>query len=299
VHTFKTGVQEHAGESVAATGQASARVSSPSRPQTRGWSDVLGAFAPNRVVSKTTIRLIVVVQVGILLLVWATSSYPFLPKPMAVLSAFADLWSHEGLGQELATSFTLNLQAMAWTTVISLGLAYLTVVPAFRPIVLAISKGRFLGMVGLTFFFTLILSSGHRLKVGLLVFGVSVFFVTSMVDVVAQVPKEKFDLARTLRMGEWRVVWEVIVLGRADAAFDVMRQNAAMGWMMLTMVEGISRSEGGVGALLLNQNKHFRLEAVFAIQICILLIGLVQDYSIGLAKKFICPYADLQLERRS
>jgi len=41
----------------------------------------------------------------------------------------------------------------------------------------------------------------------------------------------------------------VIVLGRADAAFDAMRQNAAMGWMMLTMVEGISRSEGGIGGL--------------------------------------------------
>ncbi len=298
MHTPKTGTQEQAGESMAAAAPATAKAPVASRPKDRGWSDILGAFAPNRVVSKTTIRLIVVVQVGILLLVWATSSYPFLPKPMAVLSAFTDLWNHEGLGQELLTSFTLNVQAMAWTTLISLGLAYLTVVPAFRPIVLAISKGRFLGMVGLTFFFTLILSSGHRLKVGLLVFGVSVFFVTSMVDVVAQVPKEKFDLARTLRMGEWRVVWEAIVLGRADAAFDVMRQNAAMGWMMLTMVEGISRSEGGVGALLLNQNKHFRLEAVLAIQICILLIGLVQDYAIGLAKKFICPYADLQLERR-
>jgi len=88
------------------------------------------------------------------------------------------------------------------------------------------------------------------------------------------------------------------VLGRADAAFDAMRQNAAMGWMMLTMVEGISRSEGGIGALLLNQNKHFRLEAVFAIQIAILLIGLFQDYSLGLAKKFLFPYADLQLEKR-
>ncbi len=291
----KAGTEENSDAAMTASEQSKGTISS--RPQISAWRDILGAFAPNRAVSKTTIRLIAVVQVGILLLVWATSSYPFLPKPMAVLSAFTDLWNHEGLGQELVTSFTLNLQAMAWTTVISLGLAYLTVVPAFRPTVLAISKGRFLGMVGLTFFFTLILSSGHRLKVGLLVFGVSVFFVTSMIDVVAQVPKERFDLARTLRMGEWRVVWEVIVLGRADAAFDVMRQNAAMGWMMLTMVEGISRSEGGVGALLLNQNKHFRLEAVFAIQICILLIGLVQDYGIGLAKKFICPYADLQLER--
>jgi NitT/TauT family transport system permease protein len=215
-----------------------------------------------------------------------------------VWRAFVDLWNHEGLGQELIVSFLLNVQAMAWATLISLALAYLTVVPFFQPIAQAASKGRFLGMVGLTFFFTVIFASGHRLKVSLLVFGVAVFFVTSMIDVVAQVPKEKFDLARTLRMGEWRVVWEVIVLGRADAAFDAMRQNAAMGWMMLTMVEGISRSEGGVGALLLNQNKHFRLEAVFAIQIAILVIGMMQDYVLGLAKTFLFPYAGLQLEKR-
>lgn len=260
--------------------------------------EVLAAFSPNRVISRAAFRFIVVFQVAVLLVVWATSTYVFLPKPMGVWRAFLDLWNHEGLGQELIVSFLLNVQAMAWATVISLVLAYLTVVPFFQPIVNAISKGRFLGMVGLTFFFTVIFSSGHALKVSLLVFGVSVFFVTTMIDVVAQVPKEKFDLARTLRMGEWRVVWEVIVLGRADIAFDAMRQNAAMGWMMLTMVEGISRSEGGVGALLLNQNKHFRLEAVFAIQIAILLIGLFQDYALGLVKKFLFPYADLQLEKR-
>ncbi len=250
-------------------------------------------FAPNRVVSKNTLRIIITFEVAVLLIVWATSTYTFLPKPPDVYRAFLDLWAHEGLGQELITSFLLNVQAMALATVLSLGLAYLTVVPALRPIILAISKGRFLGMVGLTFFFTLLFGSGHHLKVSLLVFGVSVFFVTTMVDVVAQIPKEKFDLARTLRMGEWRVVWEVVVLGRADAAFDAMRQNAAMGWMMLTMVEGISRSEGGIGALLLNQNKHFRLEAVLAIQISILILGLFQDYVLGVAKKFLFPYADL------
>src|SRR5436309_11105234 len=121
---------------------------------------------------------------------------------MDVWRAFVDLWTHEGLGQELIVSFLLHVQAMAWATLISLGLAYLTVVPVFQPIALAVSKGRFLGMVGLTFFFTIIFSSGHRLKVSLLVFGVAVFFVTSMIDVVAQIPKEKFDLARTLRMGD-------------------------------------------------------------------------------------------------
>jgi NitT/TauT family transport system permease protein len=260
--------------------------------------DLLASFSPNRIISPNAFRIIVVFQVAVLLLVWATSTFVFLPKPLGVWRAFADLWMHEGLGQELIVSFSLNVQALAWATFISLVLAYLTVVPFFQPIASALSKGRFLGMVGLTFFFTIIFSSGHRLKVSLLVFGVSVFFVTTMIDIVAQVPKEKFDLARTLRMSEWRVVWEVIVLGKADAAFDAMRQNAAIGWMMLTMVEGISRSEGGVGALLLNQNKHFRLEAVFAIQISILLIGLLQDYALGLAKKFLFPYAELQLEKR-
>lgn len=260
--------------------------------------DLLAAFSPNRIISKAALRFIIAFQIAVLLVVWATSTYVFLPKPMDVWRAFVDLWSHEGLGQELIVSFLLNVQAMAWATLISLVLAYLTVVPFFQPIANAVSKGRFLGMVGLTFFFTVIFASGHRLKVSLLVFGVAVFFVTTMIDIVAQVPKEKFDLARTLRMGEWRVVYEVVILGQADKALEVLRQNAAMGWMMLTMVEGISRSEGGVGALLLNQNKHFRLEAVFAIQIAILLIGLLQDYALGLAKKFLFPFADLQFEKR-
>ena len=149
-----------------------------------------GAFSPNRVISKPAFRFILVFQIAVLLMVWATSTYVFLPKPMDVWRAFVDLWSHEGLGQELIVSFSLNLQAMAWATVISLGLAYLTVVPFFQPIVQAISKGRFLGMVGLTFFFTVIFASGHRLKVSLLVFGVAVFFLTSMSTSLRRSPKK-------------------------------------------------------------------------------------------------------------
>jgi NitT/TauT family transport system permease protein len=68
--------------------------------------------------------------------------------------------------------------------------------------------------------------------------------------------------------------------------------------MMLTMVEGISRAEGGIGAMLLNQNKHLHLDAVFAIQILILLVGIGMDYLIGVVKNIICPYASLSLERR-
>jgi len=260
-------------------------------------NQAIDVLAPNRVISKQTVRWLVGFQLLVLFFIWILSPTVFLPKPVEVFHALNEMWM-EGLGGELITSFFLNLQAIALSTLLSLLLAYLTVIPFFRPIVALLSKLRFLSMVGLTFFFTLMATSGHELKLYLLVFSVSVFFVTGMAEVVAAIPKEKFDLARTLRMGEWRVVYEVVVLGQADKAFETLRQNAAMGWMMLTMVEGISRSEGGVGAMLLNQNKHFHLSAVFAIQLTILLLGLGQDYAIGLMRNIFCPYASLTLERK-
>jgi NitT/TauT family transport system permease protein len=65
-----------------------------------------------------------------------------LPKPGEVLNAFGDLWE-QGLGAELITSFYLNIQAIAVSTVVSLLLAYATVMPFFRPIVALLSKLRF------------------------------------------------------------------------------------------------------------------------------------------------------------
>ena len=254
-------------------------------------------FSPNAVLSKGAARILIIIQVGIALLAWIARQLVLFTKPGEVLRALGDMWQ-QGLGGELITSFYLNLEAIGLATVVSLVMAYATVMPFFRPLVALLSKLRFLSLVGLTFFFTLMAKSGHQLKLSLLVFSVSVFFVTGMADVIESIPKEKFDLARTLRMGEWRVVWEVIVLGQVDKAFDVLRQNAAIGWMMLTMVEGIVRSEGGVGTILLDQNHHFRLAAVFAIQLTILLLGLMQDYGIGLTKNMLCPYAALTLERK-
>jgi NitT/TauT family transport system permease protein len=269
---------------------------SAGEPRHAGRS-LAGAFLPNHILSRTTVRLLIGVQAAILLLVWWRSPFALLPRPGEVLRALQELWFEEGLGRELFTSFLLNLEALGLTLLISLGLSYLTVLPFFRPLATAVSKGRFLGMIGLTLVFTLMVGGGHQLKVALLVFSMTVFFVTSMAEVILEIPREKLDHARTLRMNEWRVVWEVVVLGTADRALEVLRQNAAIGWMMLTMVEGISRSEGGVGALLLNQNKHFRLPQVFAIQGTILLLGLLQDYGIGFARRLLFPWADLTLER--
>ena len=71
---------------------------------------------------------------------WASGGFrhlAVLPKPQEVARAFAKLWLEQGLSRELLTSFMLNLEALAISTVIALGLSYLTVLPVFRPIAAA------------------------------------------------------------------------------------------------------------------------------------------------------------------
>ncbi len=126
---------------------------------------VLAAFAPNRAISKKTLWIIVAAQAAIVLLIWLNSPFPVLPKPLEVVKAFQNLWFNQGLGREMWTSFSMNLEALGLTLVISLLLSYLTVVPFFRPIALAVSKGRFLGLIGLTFVFTLMVGGGRPLKI--------------------------------------------------------------------------------------------------------------------------------------
>lgn len=252
---------------------------------------------PNGKLSSKAVTMMITVQVVALITVWFVSPFVFLPKPADILRALGDLWQ-QGLAVELITSFTLNLQALAVAALLSLLIAYLGTIPLFSPVVEGIGKLRFLSMVGLTFFFTIMTHSGHALKLSLLVFSVSVFFVTGMADVISSVPREMYDLARVLHMGPWRTLYEVVILGQIDKAFDVLRQNAAIGWMMLSMVEGMSRSEGGIGAMLMTQNKYFHLSEIFAIQITILILGLCQDYALGLLKRLCCPYAALVTEAK-
>jgi NitT/TauT family transport system permease protein len=101
-----------------------------------------------------------------------------------------------------------------------------------------------------------------------------------------------------LRLGSWGAVVEVVILGHLDAVIDAIRQNAAMGWVMLTMVEGLVRFEGGLGAMMLAEDKHIKLDAVFAIQIVVLAIGILQDWGFVAIRRLLCPYASLTLERQ-
>jgi NitT/TauT family transport system permease protein len=104
-------------------------------------------FSPNQVLSKSMVKILVVSQIIVLGAIWFLHPFVFFPTPIEVWRSFGHMWSL-GLGAELMTSFQLSLEAIGVATIISLVLAYLTVVPFFRPIVTFISKLRFLSLVG-------------------------------------------------------------------------------------------------------------------------------------------------------
>jgi NitT/TauT family transport system permease protein len=259
---------------------------------------LLRALKPNRVIDPATALVLVGFWVTAMLLLWVTSPFASLPTPREVWRALADLWWQGGMGPELFTTVKLIFHALLLTVAISMALSYATVIAAVRPVVAAASKLRFLGLTGLVFPFTLVTGGGYSLKVALLTFGMATFFITSMAQIVIEIPREQFDHMRVLGASELRILWEVVVLGTLDKALDVTRQNVAMGWAMITMVEGISRAEGGIGAMILNENKHFRLAEVYAILLVILLLGLLMDYGMGVLTNFACPYSRLERVRR-
>lgn len=254
-------------------------------------------LSPNAVVSKRAMQILVAGQIALFVLGWQSLTPAVIPKPGDVLESLVGLYQ-SGVVAELMTSVTLFLESMFIATVFSLLLSYSAALAFFSPLANAWTKLRFMSVIGLPFVFTLFIGGGHALKLALMVFSVSVFMVTGMLDVLAAIPKEKYDLARTLRMGEWQVLWEVQILGRIDVMFDVIRQNGAMSWLLLPLVEGLVRSGGGIGVVLVTQNKQFHLADIFAIQLSILGLGVFQDFGIGWIKKTVCPYADLLLERR-
>lgn len=240
---------------------------------------------------------ITIVWVVVLLIAWTIGTNYALPSLTEIPGAWWRMVRNEGLLYELGVSLRLNVEALALSTLLSLGLAYLTVTDIGRPIVHMLSKFRFFGMAGFTIVFTRIFGGEHGLKVALLVFGITTFFLTTMVDVVASVSKAEFDQTRSLRMSRTRAVWEVVILGRADQAFDALRQNAAIGWMMLTMVEGLVRFEGGLGVVMLTESKFRNLAAVFAVQLTVLAVGIFQDQLLAWLKDFFCPYSKLTREK--
>lgn len=250
-------------------------------------------FQPFAQISRQTVVTIVITQVLITLVFWHVASDGLIPKPGEVAGAFLHLLGTRLLADNVLVSLLLTAQAMLYSIVITLVFAYLSVLPFFKSIAQFIVKCRYLTLAGLIFVFTLLTKDGSTLKLWLLVCGIVPFFVTSFLSVILQIDSQEYHLCQTLGYNNWQTLYEVIVVGKADQVFEILRHNFAIAWLMITMVEGLNMSEGGIGALLIKYNKYNDLTNVLALQLVIFLMGLGFDFLLGFIRTWLFPYTRL------
>ena len=257
---------------------------------TAGKNELKNMFTPLGRISKTSIYILLVGELVVALVAWQLSGGGLLPTPVKVLESISKILSLTYFYENFFSTLGLVLQAMGLSIVLAMAVSYLYLIPVFKPVAKFVMKCRYLTLTGLIFLFTLMTSNGHNLKLSLLIFGIVPFFVTSLVSVLDSIDTAEFDLCKSLRMNNWQAWWEVIILGQLDQVFEVMRQNFAISWIMITMVEGLNMSEGGLGAMLIKSNKYIDLNTVFGILVIIFLIGVCSDYLLALLRKWFFPY---------
>lgn len=236
---------------------------------------------------------IMLVWVVLVIGYWIFSSFGsknLFPTPAQVWSGLKSLYA-EGLVVHIASSLGLCLQAAAISLVISLIVVYLSPLPALRPVAVFLSRLRYLPLTGITFYLSILVSGARNMQVWVLVVFMSLYFITSLLAVLKDIPEEEIDHARSLKCSRWEILWEVVIKGRLDYVLDVLRQNLAIIWMMLVTVESILVAAGGLGVLIKNSDKFANHGRIVALQIIILLIGLALDWVLQTTRKGLFRYS--------
>ena len=221
-----------------------------------------------------------------------------LPKPTGIFNSTWRIVSENTFLDNFFATLSLIVKGMGIAITISLSIVYLSLVPFFSGLANAVSKLRFLTYTGLIFVFTILLKDGGQIKIFLLLFGIIPYFVTSLLAYIEEIPQKEYELCYTLKFSKWRTLYEVVIKGKLHLVFEVIRQNFAIAWMMITSVEGLSMSEGGLGTMMLKSNKYLKMDDVFAILVIILVTGIVFDYLFDVIKVWLFPYTDTSRHKK-
>jgi sulfonate transport system permease protein len=247
-------------------------------------------FKPFDKISGQTFLILVGSQIAVTLVSWQLMGGGLIPPPSKVLNALSQLLTTRLFMDNLLTSLMLTGESLFYGVLITLLLGYASVIPFFQPVAQFIVKCRYLTLTGLIFIFTLLTRDGGQLKLSLLLFGIVPFLTTSFLSIIVKTPDQEYELCQTLGYNRWESLYEVIIVGKSDQVFEAVRQNFAIAWMMITMVEGLNMSEGGIGALMIKYNKYNDLPHVLALQTVILMLGLGFDYLLGALRHWLFPY---------
>lgn len=228
----------------------------------------------------------------LLALFWQIERNPMIPSLYEIGNKFIQIIPSHDFMSNLFMSLKLMSFATVLAVIISLLLSYLYKLPALEALSVLVTKIRFIGYVGVTFIFTILFKDGASIKASLLVFSIVPFFVASALSLIGSIDRQEIELCRTLNMNNWEILWEVVIVGKLDQIFEIIRHNIGVSFMMLTFVESLS-DEGGIGMMMVKQNRNpDGLSSIIAILIFLAMFGSLLDSLLSGIRKSIFKYVN-------
>jgi NitT/TauT family transport system permease protein len=224
---------------------------------------------------------------------WLFNPIKALPFPSEIWRALGQMWAapgSQGLVYNTYVTLKLNVVGLLYSTILSVLIAYMSVLPFFQPFNKLIQWLRYIPIIGFNLVFLTLFTIGWPMKVAMLTVGMSFFLVTSMTAVIASIPRMKYELARVLGYSDWQTFYSVVVRGTGPQMIEVIAQNAAIGWVMITAIETYNRTEGGIGSQIYAYSSVNNLPAVYAYLIVIGVIAVLEDWLFALLKRVLFPY---------
>ena len=231
----------------------------------------------------------------ILVVLWEPLRPAIVPSIPELFAAYGPLFESLDLFAHWFSTAGLTLKAIGLSVFLSLAISYLSVIPFFRPIAQVISKARFLSLMGFIFLFLSISHNAYTTRMYLLMFGIVPYLTTSMTSIILSTDKKMFHYAKTLNLNPWQTTYHVLVASKAGDIFEAIRQNLAIAFMMIVLVESKLREGGGIGVLLFDLKKYGHgFDKIFAVQLSVLIVGVCLDYVMHKVNQVAFPYAFLK-----
>lgn len=241
-----------------------------------------------------TISLLTPLLVWTLLDASGTVNPIFLPSPLDVVNAAADLISSGVLPHD------------AWASLRRVGIGFGLAVAVSVPLGLAMGsfasiRALFEPMIGLirympaTAFVPLLLiwlGLGEAPKIAMIFIG-TVFFNTLMTaNVVWQIPNELIKVSYTLGAGGFAIYRKVIFPYAIPGMIDAMRVNLAAAWNLIVVAELLAASEG-LGVRIIRSQRFLQIDNIFVVLIVIGLLGLTADMALRWARNRLAPWSQV------
>jgi len=228
------------------------------------------------------------------IIIWLILPNHIFPPILDILGAIPTLLQQNDLIENFSISLIFCIKSMLYASAIAFIFMLIARIPLFEAFAVFCRKFRFLPSVGLSFLFMKMTPDISTMMSWMMIFGITTYMIDGAVGIALSVSKDEVNYAKSLRLSRWEVFRELIIYSKLPAFFIMAVSNFAIAWMLLSSVENIAKASGGIGVILAESNKYFKLENIYAIQLLILFTGIVVDYILNLIINWSFPYISLK-----